>query len=91
MAMKVTVDSGRIAHLAVLVGCSYLLGKFLVNRWEMSRLSGYGLGCYMVCQVNAVVTRVVWPSDDSQESPRAEPPAKKNEKHKNRKKRSKEG
>ena len=62
--MKVTVDTGRIAHLVLLVVGSYLFGKYLVEHWDMSNLSGYGLGCYLVCQANSVLTRV-WQSSSN--------------------------
>ena len=51
-SMKVTFDSRRVLHLAALIVATYFSGRYLVDEWDMSALSAYGLGCFDVCQVS---------------------------------------
>ena len=57
--MKVTIDFWRVLHLNLLVATTWLTGRFFVDRFEMSNLTAYGLGCFIVCQISNVLMKVL--------------------------------
>jgi len=57
--MKVTIDFRRVLHLILLVATTWLAGRFFVDQFEMSNLTAYGLGCFLVCQISNVFMKVL--------------------------------
>lgn len=57
--MKVTIDFWRVLHLILLVATTWLTGRFFVDQFEMSNLTAYGLGCFIVCQISNVLLKVL--------------------------------
>jgi hypothetical protein len=56
--MNVTLDSGRLLHLLVLLGLSYAGGKLVLHCLDgWSPMSAYGLAITVVCQVNNVLVQ----------------------------------
>jgi len=35
-----------------------MAGQFLIEEWEMSNLSAYGLACFFVCQISNIAMRL---------------------------------
>lgn len=56
--MKVTFDLPRVLHLLVLVFFTLVGGSFLVNQYNWSGLSAYGLVCTIVCQISSAILKV---------------------------------
>jgi hypothetical protein len=56
--MKVTVDPWRLAHLILLMATTWLGGLYLIEEWELSRLSAYGVSCFGACQLSNVILRL---------------------------------
>jgi hypothetical protein len=56
--MKVTIDIQRVSHLAILLIASYAGGQFLAEQLDFSKLSAYGMSCYVVCQLGNIVLKL---------------------------------
>ena len=56
--MKVTVDTPRLIHLAVLVVLTYAGAMYLIDQWELSGLTAFGISCFAVCQVSNVFMKL---------------------------------
>lgn len=50
--MIVTVDKTRVAHFMLLAIFTHLGGSLLMNRFDWSFLSAYGLSCSCICQLS---------------------------------------
>mmetsp|Transcript_2090 Transcript_2090/g.3872 ORF Transcript_2090/g.3872 Transcript_2090/m.3872 type:complete len:104 (-) Transcript_2090:505-816(-) len=57
--MKVTLDAQRILHLLLLLSISYLIGQFLVSRYEWKPFSAYGFGCTLTCNISNAVVKMI--------------------------------
>ena len=56
ITMKVSLDSGRILHLLLLLFITVLAGELLLSWWSgYGRLSAYALSCTVTCQLSNVV------------------------------------
>ena len=53
--MKVTFDYRRILHLLLLIVFTVTFGQILIQRYEWTSLTAYGLTCSIVCQINNVI------------------------------------
>ena len=53
--MKVTFDYRRILHLLLLIVFTVAFGQILIQRYEWTSLTAYGLTCSIVCQINNVI------------------------------------
>ena len=52
--MKVTFDFIRILHLILLIVLTIVFGQILIQRYDWTSLTAYGLTCSIVCQINNV-------------------------------------
>lgn len=53
--MKVTFHYIRILHLLLLIILTIIFGQILIQRYEWTSLTAYGLSCSIVCQINSIV------------------------------------
>lgn len=56
--MNIVFDMYRGLHLLLLVTLTYTLGKALIDKYEWTPLSAYGLTCSLVCQLSNVILKV---------------------------------
>ena len=55
--MKIVVNRNRVLHLLLLIVCSHIIARFLINSWEWAPLSAYGLACTIATQFsNAIIS-----------------------------------
>ena len=57
--MKITIDKGRILHLAALLTFTHLIGHFLMNWYGWTFVSAYALSCSITCQLSNVAMQVL--------------------------------
>lgn len=56
--MIVTVDTPRVLHLFLLLGVTYLGGRILIDRFDWSGLSAFGLSCTVACQLSNAIMQL---------------------------------
>ncbi|KAL3771102.1 hypothetical protein ACHAWU_006479 [Discostella pseudostelligera] len=55
--MEITIDRYRILHLILLIVCSHVIARFLINSWEWTPLSAYGLAVTVTTQISNAITQ----------------------------------
>jgi hypothetical protein len=74
---KISIDSTRLAHLMLLLFFTYVCGQFLIQTWEWTNLTAYGLSCSIVCQISNAVLRLAKESGEERlETEEGQPTAK---------------
>jgi hypothetical protein len=56
--MNIVFDIYRGLHLLLLITLTYTFGKVLIDIYEWTPLSAYGLTCSLVCQLSNVFLKV---------------------------------
>ncbi|KAL7441636.1 hypothetical protein ACHAXH_008729, partial [Discostella pseudostelligera] len=65
--MEIIIDRYRILHLILLIVCSHVIARFLINSWEWTPLSAYGLAVTITTQFSNAITRHNTNADNTEE------------------------